>query len=77
MSRQCEVCGKATVAGKRIQHHHSIGWRFKAPRKNRVFKPNLRKVKAEIGGSVKSISVCMKCYKKLRQDYEAKEQATS
>lgn len=71
MARQCEICGKSTVAGKRIQHHHSIGWRFKAPRKNRVFKPNVRKIKASVDGKVDSISVCMKCYKRLRKDQEA------
>ncbi|WKZ31410.1 MAG: L28 family ribosomal protein [Candidatus Dojkabacteria bacterium] len=68
MARQCEICGKSTVAGKRIQHHHSIGWRFKAPRKNRVFKPNVRKIKASVDGKVQSISVCMKCYKRLRKE---------
>lgn len=68
MARQCEICGKSTIAGKRIQHHHSIGWRFKAPKKNRVFKPNVRNIKAEVNGKVQSISVCMKCYKRLRKE---------
>ena len=68
MAKVCELCEKSTVAGKRIQHHHSIGWRFKAPRSKRVFKPNLRKVKVDMQGDIKSMYVCMKCYKKLRAE---------
>ncbi len=68
MAKVCELCGKSTVAGKRIQHHHSIGWRYKAPRSNRAFKPNLRKIKVDADGSIQSIYVCMKCYKKLRAE---------
>ena len=71
MSKVCEICDKATIAGKRIQHHHSIGWRFKAPRSLRVFKPNLRTVQLEVEGKVVRATVCMKCYKKLRSQADA------
>lgn len=70
MAKVCELCGKSTVAGQRIQHHHSIGWKYKAPRSKRQFKPNLRKLKVDIDGNAKRISVCMKCYKKLRAENE-------
>jgi large subunit ribosomal protein L28 len=70
MAKVCELCGKSTVAGRRIQHHHSIGWKYKAPRSIRAFKPNLRKIQVEIEGDVKSIYTCMKCYKKLQKDVE-------
>ena len=66
MAKICELCGKSTVAGKRIQHHHSIGWRFKAPKSKRTFKPNIRKIKVDVDGNTQSIYVCMKCYKKLQ-----------
>ena len=68
MAKVCELCGKSTVAGQRIQHHHSIGWKYKAPRSKRKFKPNLRKAKVNIDGKEKKITVCMKCYKKLRAE---------
>ncbi|OGC36350.1 hypothetical protein A3K02_00905 [candidate division WS6 bacterium RIFOXYD1_FULL_33_8] len=68
MAKVCELCEKSTVAGRRIQHHHSIGWRFKAPRSTRVFKPNLRKIKVEIDGDVVTVNTCMKCYKRLQKD---------
>lgn len=66
MSKFCEICEKVTVAGRRIQHHHAKGWRFKAPKTKRVFKPNLRSVTLDVEGKTIKASVCMKCYKKLR-----------
>jgi len=68
MSKECTLCGKSTVAGRNIQHHHSIGWRFKAPRTTRQFKPNIRKVKMEVDGKMKKVLVCMKCYKKMKKE---------
>jgi len=68
MAKVCELCGKSTTAGKRIQHHHSIGWRYKAPRSKRTFKPNLRAIKVDVEGEIQHIYVCMKCYKKLEVD---------
>ncbi|NLZ24541.1 50S ribosomal protein L28 [Candidatus Dojkabacteria bacterium] len=68
MAKVCQLCGKSTLSGRRIQHHHSIGWKYKAPKTTRTFKPNLRKIKADIDGDIKSITVCMKCYKRLRKE---------
>lgn len=70
MAKVCELCGKSTTAGRRIQHHHSIGWKYKAPRSIRSFIPNLRKIKVDAEGEVKNIQVCMKCYKRLRKEAE-------
>jgi large subunit ribosomal protein L28 len=68
MAKVCELCEKSTVAGRRIQHHHSIGWKYKAPRSRRTFKPNLRNIKVDNAGDVQTITVCMKCYKRLQKE---------
>jgi large subunit ribosomal protein L28 len=68
MSKLCEICGKATVAGNRIQHKHSVGWRYKAPKSKRQFKPNLRNIEVEVDGRLTKVSACMKCYKKLKKE---------
>ena len=70
MSKVCEICQKSTVAGNRIQHKHSIGWRYKAPKTKRTFKPNLRTIEVELDGAIKKVSTCMKCYKRLRKEAE-------
>ncbi len=68
MTKTCDFSGKSVVAGKRIQHHHSEGWRFKAPRTNRVFKPNIREIKVkDASGKEVKLSIAMKYYKKLRE----------
>ncbi|HPQ78937.1 MAG TPA: 50S ribosomal protein L28 [Candidatus Dojkabacteria bacterium] len=68
MSKICELCGKSTVSGNRIQHKHSVGWRYKAPKTKRVFRPNLRNVNVEIDGTPTKVNICMKCYKQLKKE---------
>ena len=68
MSKVCYICEKSTVAGKGIQHKHAGGWRYKAPKSNRVFKPNLKKVKLDVDGKQMKVTVCMKCYKRLQKE---------
>jgi large subunit ribosomal protein L28 len=68
MAKVCHMCGKSTIAGKNIQHKHSEGWRYKAPRTNRQFKPNLKKIKLEVDGKPTKVRICMKCYKRLRKE---------
>ncbi len=68
MAKMCQICEKTTVSGNRIQHKHSVGWRYKAPKTKRGFKPNLRKVLVEVEGVPSKIDVCMKCYKKIKKE---------
>ena len=70
MARICELCAKSTISGNRIQHKHSVGWRYKAPKTKRAFRPNLRSVAVDIEGTPSKIDVCMKCYKKLKAEQE-------
>ena len=53
MARRCEICGKGTVTGNNVSHAHN--------KTRRVWKPNIIKVKAKIGGGVKRIKVCAAC----------------
>lgn len=70
-TKVCAICEKQDMAGRRIQHHHSVGWRFKAPRSLRVFKTNMRKVDINVNNTVVRANVCMKCYKKLKKEDKA------
>ena len=74
MSRTCFFCDKGVVAGGHRKHKYGGGWEFRAPRTTRKFKPNLRKIDVEKDGKVKSVDICMKCYKKMRKDLEEKSQ---
>ncbi|HLR21371.1 MAG TPA: 50S ribosomal protein L28 [Tissierellaceae bacterium] len=55
MARRCEVCDKGKVFGNKVS--------FSNIKSNRSWKPNIRKVRAIVDGSVKRINVCTKCLK--------------
>ena len=50
---KCDVCGKGVAFGIKVSHSHR--------RSNRTWKPNVRKVRAVVNGSVKSKHVCTRC----------------
>ena len=50
---KCDVCGKGVTFGIKVSHSHR--------RANRAWKPNVRKVKAVVNGSVKSVNVWTRC----------------
>ena len=55
MSRTCEICGKHTITGNKVSHakNHT----------RRTWKPNLTKVKTELGGTTVSVKLCTRCLK--------------
>lgn len=55
MSKVCEICGKAPVAGRSISHSHRVS--------NRTFRPNIQKIIVKVDGKVKRANVCTKCMK--------------
>lgn len=50
---KCEVCGKGVSFGIKVSHSHR--------RSNRMWKANVRKVKAVVNGTSKSVYVCSRC----------------
>jgi len=55
MSKVCAVCGKSPVAGRNVSHSHRVT--------NRMFRPNIQKVKVVVDGSTKKMNVCTRCLK--------------
>ena len=68
MSTVCQICGKGTSSGSRIVRHGlakkkgGIGLHTTGISK-RTFKANLQKLRAKVGGSVKTLTVCTSCIK--------------
>ena len=62
MSRTCDICGKHTVTGNKVSHakNHT----------RRTWKPNLVKVKTEVGGTTLTLKLCARC---LKSDYITKK----
>lgn len=53
MSRVCDICGKSKVAGNNVS--------FSLRSTKRTWSPNLRRVRANVNGTVKRINVCTRC----------------
>ena len=66
MSRKCDFCGKGTASGRSIvrkglaKAKGGVGLKTTGITK-RTFKPNIQRVRAVVGGSVKRVKVCTKC----------------
>ncbi len=56
---KCEICEKSINYGNKL----SITRSHISKRTSRTWKPNLRRVKANINGETKRIYVCAKCLK--------------
>jgi len=50
---KCEICGKGVSFGIKVSHSHR--------RSNKMWKANIRKVKAIVNGTPKTVSVCSRC----------------
>lgn len=50
---KCDICGKGVSFGNNVSHSHR--------RSNRAFKPNVKRVKAMVGGSPRHVYVCTRC----------------
>lgn len=50
---RCEICGKGRQTGHQVSHSNI--------KTNRSWKPNIRKVRAKIDGTSKTIKICTRC----------------
>ena len=53
MAFLCDVCGKNRLVGNNVSHANN--------RTKRVFRPNLRTVRALVKGAAQRIKVCTRC----------------
>ena len=63
MANICQVSGKKGNNAKHIQNQHSQGWKYRAPKKNRVQLPNLQTVKIKTPNGTVKLTVCTKVLK--------------
>jgi large subunit ribosomal protein L28 len=55
MASTCEVCGKKPSWGMSVSHSHR--------RTKRRWNPNIQRVRAVVGSSVRKVDVCTSCLK--------------
>ncbi|MCR5290226.1 MAG: 50S ribosomal protein L28 [Treponema sp.] len=75
MSRSCDICGKHPMYGNKVSKSFN--------HTKRTWRPNLLKVKTEIGGTTRTYNVCTRCLrsgfivKKVTVPKQVTEAATS
>ena len=68
MSRVCEFCGKKTQFGNQVTRRGlakakgGVGIKTTGVTK-RKFKPNIQKMRAQVGGSTVRVRICTRCLK--------------
>ena len=50
---KCEICGKGVNFGLQVSHSNR--------KSNRAWKANVKSVRANVDGTVKTVNVCTKC----------------
>ncbi len=55
MSRCCDICGKGVMSGNKVSKSYN--------HTRRTWRPNLLKIKAQFGGTTRTINICAKCLK--------------
>ncbi|WP_297435093.1 50S ribosomal protein L28 [uncultured Clostridium sp.] len=53
MARKCDICDKGVIAGNQFSHSHRHS--------RRTWAPNVKKIKAIVKGTPKTITVCTRC----------------
>ncbi len=68
MPRECEYCGKRSVVGQKITRRGMAKKKGGVGKKTtgitkRLFKPNLQRVRAVVGGKTVRVRICTGCIK--------------
>lgn len=68
---ECYHCGKTTLYGRSHTHHRGVAggrWKKRAPKTQKIFKPNLQKIAIMIKGKSETVRLCTRCIKRVRKD---------
>lgn len=68
---ECFHCGKSTLFGRSHTHHRGVAggrWKKRAPKTQKIFKPNLQKIAIMVKGKSETVRLCTKCIKRIRKD---------
>lgn len=78
MAMQCFLCHKGRMVGRQHRHHPGVAggrWKKRAPKTQKIFKPNLHWARVKIDGGMKRVRLCTKCLRRAREEMRLKEKA--
>ena len=68
---KCFYCKKESVSGRSHTHHRGVAggrWKKRAPKTQRLFKPNLHKIFILVNDRKTRVFLCSKCLKRVNRD---------
>ncbi len=60
----CFHCGKGRMVGKSHKHHPGVAggrWKKRAPKTQKIFRPNLHWARIRVGNNLQRVRLCTKC----------------
>ena len=69
MAMVCFLCGKGIMIGKQHKHHPGVAggrWKKRAPKTQKIFKPNLHNAHIMLQGIRKRVRLCTKCLRLVK-----------
>ena len=73
----CDMCGKGRMVGRTHTHHPGVAggrWKKRAPKTQKIFKPNLHWARIAIDGGMKRMRLCTSCLKRAKEAMKATKQ---
>lgn len=75
MAYKCELCKKGIMIGKQHSHHKGVAggrWLKRAPKTQKIFKPNLHATHILVNGMRQKVRLCTKCLRKTKEEVKNK-----
>lgn len=69
MAMKCTMCNKGRMVGKQHKHHPGVAggrWKKRAPKTQKIFKPNLHSARILVGNNYKKMKLCTKCLRRAK-----------
>ena len=70
MAYKCATCNKGVMIGRQHKHNPGVAggrWKKRAPKTQKIFKPNLHSVRILINGAYKRVRLCTKCLRRAKE----------
>lgn len=67
----CYHCEKGLLFGRSHTHHRGVAggrWKKRAPKTQRIFKPNLQPIQIVVAGKTRRVQLCVRCLKRVKKD---------
>ncbi len=80
MAYKCAICRKGVVIGKTSKHHPGVAggrWKHRAPKKVKLFRPNLHYARIKVGNNLKRVRLCTKCLRTVKESAKNKKEVVS